>query len=87
MCDHGAMDFGHLELIACASSSIFVGVHGCLFKAIATKYLAAALVGQVGHLQLIVSLAFSNTQDSRQLMYYIYVHLWIEEDLIYTGMC
>ena len=36
-------DFGHLELIA--SCSIFVEVHGCLFKAIATKYLAVASVG------------------------------------------
>ena len=32
-------DFRHLEFIA--SCSIFVGIHGCLFKDIATKCLVA----------------------------------------------
>ena len=36
------IDFGYLEFIA--NCSIFVRVHGCLFKAIATKCLVAASV-------------------------------------------
>ena len=69
-------DFGHLELIA--SCSIFVGVHGCLFKAIATKCLVTP-ISSVSHLQPIVlpSLTLKSANE---------IPVWIEEDLIYTGM-
>ena len=59
-----------------SSCSILVEVHGCLFKATATK----CHISSISCLQLIV-LPSLILKPANEMV------LWIEEDLIYTEMC